>query len=63
MTLKRFVNDREEFQDFLSYVTEKIALRHKSLEQATELAEVYRLQGEIRALRKLASLRDEVNKG
>ena len=59
--MKKLVNDWDIYNQFLSYVNEKIDVVHKSLEVTTETHEVYRLQGEARALRKLLRLREEVN--
>ena len=39
----------------------RISFSHKQMEQRTEPEELYRLQGEIRALRSLTQLRDKVN--
>lgn len=61
MSLKQLVNTYDVHQSFLSYLSEKIASYQRSLEQATSMEEVYRLQGQILALRRLMMLRDEVN--
>ena len=60
--LKQLVNNPVIYQSFLQLLDEKISSSQKSLEQATEIADVYRLQGNITALRRLRTLRDEVNK-
>ena len=39
----------------------RIAFAHKQMEQYDDPAEIYRFQGEIRALRSLTKLRDKVN--
>ena len=61
MSLKQLVNTPEIYRAFTEMLTEKIARIHVSLENAREPEEMYRLQGQIYALRRLASLRDEVN--
>lgn len=62
MSLKLFVNTPDQYQSFVKYVEEKINLLHKTLEQAVEVQDVYRCQGEIKALRRMLSMRDEINK-
>ena len=39
----------------------RISFAHKQMEQYDDPAEIYRLQGEIRALRSLTKLRDKIN--
>lgn len=41
----------------------RIEFIHKQMEQYDDPAEIYRFQGEIRALRSLTKLRDKVNNG
>lgn len=60
-TLKPFVNNPELYTPFIEEIAERIAFTHVSLEQSREIDEIYRLQGEIRALRSLLKLRDKVN--
>lgn len=60
--LKQLVNTPHIHEAFLQVLDSKISLYQKSLEVATELADVYRLQGCITSLRRLKTLRDEVNK-
>lgn len=61
MNLKPFVNNKELWTDFLQELNVRIEACHRKLEQTTDLAEVYRAQGEVLALRKLEKLRDKVN--
>jgi len=61
MSLKQLVNSHDVYQSFLEYIRKKIDLHQRSLETATEPLDIYRLQGQIIALRRLLSLRDEVN--
>jgi hypothetical protein len=62
-TLKPFVNNPELYSPFIEEIAERIAFTHVSLEQSREIDEIYRLQGEIRALRSLLRLRDKINGG
>lgn len=61
MSLKLIVNDKNLWDALLGELDERINFTHKQLEQATDTQEMYRLQGEIRALRRLKQLRDKVN--
>lgn len=61
MSLKLIVNDKNLWDALLEELDERIYFTHKQLEQATDTQEMYRLQGEIRALRRLKQLRDKVN--
>lgn len=60
--IKRFVNTYDMHEAFLNYIAGRIAIAQKNLEQATEVQDIYRYQGQIMALRRLLSIRDEVNK-
>lgn len=60
--IKRFVNTYDIHEAFLEYIKSRIVLVQKNLEQSTEMHDIYRLQGEIRALRRLLTIRDEINK-
>ena len=61
MSLKLVVNNKDSWDALLEELEERIQFAHKQLEQRTELEELYRLQGEVRALRSLTRLRDKVN--
>ena len=61
MSLKQLVNSYDVYQSFLEYINGIIALRQKSLETAIEPHDIYRLQGQIKELRRLLTMRDEVN--
>ncbi len=63
MSLKKLVNDKELYDTFLKHVDDLIYLQHKQMEQATEPVIFYRAQGAITQLRKLKSLREQVNGG
>ena len=61
MSLKKLVNSHDVYQSFLKYINDMITLRQKSLETAIEPHDIYRLQGQIKELRRLLTMRDEVN--
>ena len=60
-TLKPFVNNPELYNPFLEEIGERIIMSQIALEQSREPDEMFRLLGEIRALRSLVRLRDKVN--
>lgn len=59
--LKMFVNNPELWGSFTEEVNLYISFCHKQMEQTRDTSDLFRLQGEIRALRKMLSLRDKVN--
>jgi|TARA_R110002153_G_scaffold126571_2_gene273937 hypothetical protein len=59
--LKPFVNNPELYNTFLAEVDERIMFSQIALEQTREPDEMFRLQGEIRALRSIGRLREKVN--
>jgi|TARA_B110000908_G_scaffold148479_1_gene180997 hypothetical protein len=61
MQIKRLVNDKPLWDSFCEEVDTRITFAHKQIEQLGEPADLYRLQGEIKALRSLKQLRDKVN--
>ena len=63
MSLKKLVNDKELYEEFLKHVDDLIYLQHKQMEQATEPVVFYRAQGAITTLRNLTLLREQVNNG
>jgi hypothetical protein len=63
MSLKLLVNNPDIWKPLVSELEERIELTHKNLEQMGAVEELYRLQGEARAYRKLLRLRDKVNAG
>lgn len=63
MSLKLLVNNPDIWKPLVSELEERIELTHKNLEQMSSVEELYRLQGEARAYRKLLRLRDKVNAG
>jgi hypothetical protein len=60
-TLKPFVNNPELYNPFLEEIGIRIDKVHKRLEQITDVEELYRAQGEIRALRSMLRLREDIN--
>ena len=61
MSLKLLVNTKDTWDAMLEELDRRIQFAHKQLEQRTEIEELYKLQGEVRALRSLKLLRDKVN--
>lgn len=61
MQIKRLVNDKPLYDAFLGELDSEIASLQKQLESRTEMEVIYQLQGSIKALRKLKTLRDQVN--
>lgn len=61
MQIKRLVNDKPLWDSFCEELNERIDFAHKQLEQRDEPLELHRLQGEIKALRRLKQLRDKIN--
>jgi len=60
-TLKPFVNNPELYNPFLEEIVNRIEKTHKRLEQLNDIEEVYRAQGEIRMLRSMLRLREDIN--
>jgi len=60
-TLKPFVNNPELYNPFLEEIVSRIDKVHKRLEQISEVEELYRAQGEIRVLRAMLRLREDIN--
>ena len=61
MSLKSFVNNRLEWDAFNEELDARIAVAHRTLEQAGTSIDMYRAQGEIAVLRRLKYMRDEFN--
>ena len=59
--LKMFVNNPELWHSFTDEIQERLAFAHKQLEQMADPTAIYRLQGEVKALRSMLMLRDKVN--
>lgn len=60
-TLKKLANDKPLWDAYLEYLDDKIRSSHIRMEQSKDLDAIYRMQGEIAALRRLKLLREEVN--
>lgn len=61
MNLSPLVNNKDLWADFLQEIDERIAASHKAMEQANDTQTLFRLQGEVQALRRLKMLREKVN--
>ena len=61
MSLKNFVNDKPQWDAFLEELENRSSANHRSMENLSDTAEIYRHQGAIKALRQLKYLRDYVN--
>ena len=61
MNLKKLVNDKALWDNFLEYLDDAIAKNHTALEQSDNHVVIHRLQGAIGALRRLKYLREEMN--
>jgi len=61
--LKPLVNDKVLWDSFLEEVDKRISEVHRVMEQSTRAEDMYRLQGQAFALRKMKQLRDQVNGG
>ena len=59
--LKPWVGNNRQWQAFNDYIDAVIEMQQKALEQADDNVMMYRSQGAIAALRKLKTLRDEIN--
>lgn len=59
--LKKLVNEKRLWDAFNVMLDGKIGLAQRKLENAKDVEEIYRSQGEIAALRRMKYLRDEVN--
>ena len=61
MNLKKLVNDKPLWDNFVEYVDYFIDQQHRAMEQAEDSIMLYRAQGAIATLRRLKYLRDEMN--
>jgi len=61
MNLKKLVNDKSLWDNFLEYIDDAIQKNHVALEQSDNHVIIHRLQGAIGALRRLKYLREEMN--
>ena len=61
MNLKKLVNDKTLWDNFIAYLDDSINKNHMALEQADNTVIIHRLQGAISALRRLKYLIEEMN--
>ncbi len=61
MNLKKLINDKPLWDNFLEYLDSKITEQHRVMEQANDVQVIFKTQGAITALRRLKYLRDEMN--
>ena len=61
MNLKPLVNDKKLWNSFNEELDRRLNYVHIQIEQTLKPDDLFRLQGEARALRRLKLLRDEVN--
>lgn len=59
--MKQLVNNVHIHEAFLDFIQSRIKTNQVMLEQAVNIHDVYRLQGQITALRRLLTIRDEIN--
>jgi len=60
-TLKKITNDKPLWDAYVEYLNSKISAAHIRIEQSNDAEAMYRIQGEIAALRRLKLMREEVN--
>jgi hypothetical protein len=59
--LKGFVNSPGFNEAFIEMINGRISQVQRLLEQSMRVEEIYRAQGQITALRKLLTLKDDIN--
>jgi hypothetical protein len=59
--LKKITNDKPLWDAYVEYLDSKIGAAHVRIEQSNDAEAMYRIQGEIAALRRLKLMREEVN--
>lgn len=59
--LKVLINTAHSWDAFVEKLEYDIAAQQRKLEQATDMADVFKAQGAIAALRQLKYLKDEIN--
>lgn len=60
-SLKPLVNNKDLWDSFKAHIEEQVQLAYSRLSVADDHAELHRIQGEIRALRRLTYLREKIN--
>ena len=61
MSLKLLVNNKDIWESFLEEIDVRLKQVHVQMEQAATPEILYRLQGQAQCLRRLKTLRDQVN--
>ncbi len=61
MSLKLLVNDKKIWDSLNEELDRRLNFIHVQMEQTLKSEDLYRLQGEARALRKIKQLRDQIN--
>lgn len=61
MNLKPLVNNKDLYEDLLLHFDQMISQQHKLLEQASDTISIYQAQGAIKTLKKLKTLKEQVN--
>ena len=61
INLKQLVNNKDLWDNFNEHIDEEIAQIYTRLSVASEIQELHRLQGEVRALKRFKYLREKVN--
>lgn len=61
MSLKSFVNNKEQWDAFTDYLDKLVTNQHRSMESLHTVEELYRAQGAIRAYKNVKYMRDILN--
>ena len=61
MSIKFLVNDKKLWDSLNEELDRRLNFIHIQMEQTLKSEDLYRLQGEARALRKIKQLRDQIN--
>tara|TARA_R110000824_G_scaffold73597_3_gene187392 strand:+ start:2426 stop:2632 length:207 start_codon:yes stop_codon:yes gene_type:complete len=61
MSIKGLVNDKNMWDSLNEELDSRINFYHKQMEILTDTDDLYRLQGEIKAIRSLKGLRNKIN--
>tara|TARA_R110001592_G_scaffold59242_4_gene179815 strand:- start:153 stop:359 length:207 start_codon:yes stop_codon:yes gene_type:complete len=61
MSIKGLVNDKNMWDSLNEELDSRINFYHKQMEILTDIDNLYRLQGEIKAIRSLKGLRNKIN--
>lgn len=59
--LKAFVNNPVQWSAFLDYLKSEVELQNRKLQQSTEMVDVYRAQGAVQMLDRVAKLKERVD--